>query len=112
VLFAKKKKSCLSTALLSFFVLKSFILSFFFQKRKGTEGIIKIENPNLVKPKNVKAKEADVSLSFLYSTFKKNLSLYGFKDFPNQTHYCMYLQIRDVILVIEELFVCQCWHYC
>ncbi|KAJ1689757.1 hypothetical protein LUZ63_013912 [Rhynchospora breviuscula] len=29
-------------------------------KKKGTEGIIKIENPNLVKPKNVKAKEVDL----------------------------------------------------
>ncbi|KAF3339909.1 heat- and acid-stable phosphoprotein [Carex littledalei] len=29
-------------------------------KRKGTEGVIKIENPNLVKSKNVKAKEVDL----------------------------------------------------
>jgi len=31
------------------------------QKNKGTEGIIQIENPNLVKAKNIKAKEVDVS---------------------------------------------------
>ncbi|XP_074272299.1 uncharacterized protein LOC141596136 [Silene latifolia] len=30
------------------------------QKSKGTEGIIEIENPNLVKPKNVKAKDIDL----------------------------------------------------
>ncbi|KAG2600770.1 hypothetical protein PVAP13_5KG542400 [Panicum virgatum] len=30
-------------------------------KNKGTEGIIQIENPNLVKAKNIKAKEVDVS---------------------------------------------------
>ncbi|KAK3198808.1 hypothetical protein Dsin_022223 [Dipteronia sinensis] len=30
------------------------------QKRKGTQGIIDIENPNLVKPKNVKAKDIDM----------------------------------------------------
>lgn len=33
------------------------------QKRKGTEGIIEIQNPNLVKPKNVKAKNVDVRLA-------------------------------------------------
>lgn len=31
------------------------------QKKKGTQGLIEIENPNLVKQKNVKAKDADVS---------------------------------------------------
>ncbi|XP_009792986.1 uncharacterized protein [Nicotiana sylvestris] len=30
------------------------------EKRKGTEGIIEIQNPNLVKPKNVKAKNVDI----------------------------------------------------
>ncbi|KAM5586160.1 hypothetical protein ABKV19_005192 [Rosa sericea] len=30
------------------------------EKRKGTQGIIEIENPNLVKPKNVKAKNVDL----------------------------------------------------
>ncbi|KAF8766313.1 hypothetical protein HU200_007830 [Digitaria exilis] len=30
-------------------------------KLKGTEGIIQIENPNLVKARNIKAKEVDVS---------------------------------------------------
>lgn len=30
------------------------------QKRKGTQGIIEVENPNLVKPKNVKAKDIDL----------------------------------------------------
>ncbi|CAN4084130.1 unnamed protein product [Withania somnifera] len=30
------------------------------EKRKGTQGIIQIENPNLVKPKNVKAKNVDI----------------------------------------------------
>uniref|UniRef100_A0A453FIW2 Casein kinase substrate phosphoprotein PP28 domain-containing protein n=1 Tax=Aegilops tauschii subsp. strangulata TaxID=200361 RepID=A0A453FIW2_AEGTS len=29
-------------------------------KHKGTEGVIQIENPNLVKAKNIKAKEADL----------------------------------------------------
>ncbi|OEL29578.1 hypothetical protein BAE44_0009403 [Dichanthelium oligosanthes] len=32
-------------------------------KHKGTEGIIQIENPNLVKARNIKAKEVDVSCS-------------------------------------------------
>ncbi|KAM0825539.1 hypothetical protein ACQ4PT_018995 [Festuca glaucescens] len=31
------------------------------KKHKGTEGIIQIENPNLVKAKNIKAKEVDLS---------------------------------------------------
>ncbi|KAF2303272.1 hypothetical protein GH714_016224 [Hevea brasiliensis] len=30
------------------------------QKRKGTQGIIQIENPNLAKPKNVKARDIDI----------------------------------------------------
>ncbi|CAI0445094.1 unnamed protein product [Linum tenue] len=30
------------------------------QRRKGTEGLISIENPNLVKPKNLKAKDLDM----------------------------------------------------
>ncbi|GAA0157895.1 hypothetical protein LIER_15056 [Lithospermum erythrorhizon] len=29
-------------------------------KRKGTQGIIEIENPNLVKPKNLKARDIDI----------------------------------------------------
>ncbi|KAG2618126.1 28 kDa heat- and acid-stable phosphoprotein-like [Panicum virgatum] len=29
-------------------------------KYKGTEGLIEIENPNLVKPKNIKAKDIDI----------------------------------------------------
>ncbi|XP_020206166.1 28 kDa heat- and acid-stable phosphoprotein [Cajanus cajan] len=29
-------------------------------KTKGTQGVIEIENPNLVKPKNLKAKDVDV----------------------------------------------------
>ncbi|CAI0445098.1 unnamed protein product [Linum tenue] len=32
------------------------------QRRKGTEGLISIENPNLVKPKNLKAKDLDEEL--------------------------------------------------
>lgn len=31
------------------------------QKRKGTEGLIEVENPNLAKVKSVKAKDVDVS---------------------------------------------------
>ncbi|KAK9131998.1 hypothetical protein Scep_011526 [Stephania cephalantha] len=30
------------------------------EKQKGTQGIIEIQNPNLVKPKNVKARDVDV----------------------------------------------------
>jgi hypothetical protein len=30
------------------------------EKRKGTQGVIEIENPNLVKPKNLKARDVDV----------------------------------------------------
>ncbi|KAK7845450.1 28 kda heat- and acid-stable phosphoprotein [Quercus suber] len=30
------------------------------EKRKGTQGIIEIENPNLVKPKSVKARDVDL----------------------------------------------------
>lgn len=30
------------------------------EKKKGTQGIIEIENPNLVKPKNVKARDIDL----------------------------------------------------
>lgn len=38
----------------------------YWQKRKGTQGLIEIENPNVVKSKNVKAKNADVSLANLF----------------------------------------------
>lgn len=38
------------------------------QKRKGTQGVIEIENPNIVKPKNVKAKNVDVRF-YLLSIF-------------------------------------------
>ncbi|KAF4398210.1 hypothetical protein G4B88_009826 [Cannabis sativa] len=31
------------------------------QKRKGTQGIIEIENPNLVKPKTLKARDIDIT---------------------------------------------------
>ncbi|XP_052202536.1 uncharacterized protein LOC127808165 [Diospyros lotus] len=30
------------------------------EKRKGTQGVIEIENPNLVNPKTLKAKDADI----------------------------------------------------
>ncbi|WOG88177.1 hypothetical protein DCAR_0207411 [Daucus carota subsp. sativus] len=30
------------------------------EKKKGTQGIIQIENPNLVKPKNMKARDIDI----------------------------------------------------
>ncbi|MFQ6650591.1 hypothetical protein Gotur_023319, partial [Gossypium turneri] len=30
------------------------------EKRKGTQGLIEIENPNLAKQKNVKAKDVDM----------------------------------------------------
>ncbi|CDO96714.1 unnamed protein product [Coffea canephora] len=30
------------------------------EKRKGTQGVIQIENPNLAKPKNVKARDIDM----------------------------------------------------
>ncbi|EEF39809.1 28 kDa heat- and acid-stable phosphoprotein [Ricinus communis] len=30
------------------------------QKRKGTQGLIQIENPNLAKPKNLKARDIDI----------------------------------------------------
>ncbi|KAL2931726.1 28 kDa heat- and acid-stable phosphoprotein [Bienertia sinuspersici] len=33
------------------------------QKMKGTQGIIEIENPNMAKPKNVKAKDIDLDKS-------------------------------------------------
>lgn len=36
------------------------------QKTKGTKGVIQIENPNLAKPKNLKARDADVSYSTKY----------------------------------------------
>lgn len=35
------------------------------QKKKGTQGVIQIENPNLAKAKNVKAKDVDVSFLHL-----------------------------------------------
>lgn len=37
----------------------------FWQKRKGAQGLIEIENPNLVKPKNLKARDVDVSLAYV-----------------------------------------------
>lgn len=44
------------------------VCSHCWQKRKGTQGIIEIENPNIEKPKNVKAKDVDVSF-YLLSIF-------------------------------------------
>jgi len=38
------------------------------QKKKGTQGIIEIENPNLVKPKSVKARDVDVSSAFPFQS--------------------------------------------
>jgi len=35
------------------------------QKKKGTQGVIEIENPNLVKPKSLKARDVDVSSTLL-----------------------------------------------
>ncbi|XP_078431530.1 28 kDa heat/acid-stable phosphoprotein-like protein isoform X1 [Wolffia australiana] len=37
-------------------------------KKKGAQGVIQIENPNLVKPKTLKAKDADVSSLFFAVT--------------------------------------------
>lgn len=38
-----------------------------FQKRKGTEGIIEIDNPNLLKAKALKAKNIEVSYVYVFS---------------------------------------------
>nr|CAB3474274.1 unnamed protein product [Digitaria exilis] len=46
-------------------------------KLKGTEGIIQIENPNLVKARNIKAKEVDVALCSL----ERRLNSQGVKVF-------------------------------
>lgn len=58
------------------------------QKRKGIEGIIEIENPNLVKPKTVKARDIDVSfkLSFISCSlveFHGKLTLFYCADWQN-----------------------------
>ncbi|CAI0445095.1 unnamed protein product [Linum tenue] len=45
------------------------------QRRKGTEGLISIENPNLVKPKNLKAKDLDCFVC----RWGKQLSFLGVK---------------------------------
>ncbi|RXH83233.1 hypothetical protein DVH24_003731 [Malus domestica] len=49
-----------STFLINSYLYLTAILAMCSQKRKGTQGIIEIENPNLVKPKNVKAKNVDI----------------------------------------------------
>lgn len=46
----------------------TFVVTKFWQKRKGTQGIIEIENPNITKTKNVKAKNADVSIYKFFFT--------------------------------------------
>lgn len=43
------------------FAFGSFCFLVFGQKRKGTQGLIQIDNPNLAKPKNLKARDVDVS---------------------------------------------------
>ncbi|XP_027933728.1 28 kDa heat- and acid-stable phosphoprotein isoform X1 [Vigna unguiculata] len=42
-------------------------------KKKGTQGIIEIENPNLVKPKSVKARDVDVSSIFRFQSSYRHL---------------------------------------
>lgn len=46
------------------------------QKRKGTQGLIEIKNPNLVKQKNMKAGDADVS--FAHIPLPQHVSLFFF----------------------------------
>ena len=44
-----------------FLQLKGLFNGFYaLQKKKGTEGLIEIENPNLAKPRSIKAKDVDV----------------------------------------------------
>jgi hypothetical protein len=47
------------------------------QKKKGTQGVIQIENPNLVKAKNVKAKDVDVSPLLLLLASRADLFPFG-----------------------------------
>jgi hypothetical protein len=63
----RKKKSTLFDAINCFL---------YIQKHKGTEGLIEIENPNLVKPKNIKAKDIDVSgIFYLFTTYMVKYSI-------------------------------------
>lgn len=70
------KFNCVRTVFESFFHPQLHILTLLVifsccqQKKKGTQGIIEIENPNLVKPKNIKAKNIDVSSAPLLSLVK------------------------------------------
>jgi len=43
------------------------------QKKKGTQGIIEIENPNLVKPKSVTARDVDVSSASHFQSSYRHL---------------------------------------
>lgn len=52
---------------------------------KGTQGVIQIENPNLAKPKNLKARDVDVSYLrklLLGCTQESYLFYFGYYYFP------------------------------
>lgn len=61
-----------------FFFWKLRMILYFTQKKKGTAGVIEIHNPNLVKPKNVKAKDVDVRVLFHFLLCDHNVSHDGF----------------------------------
>jgi hypothetical protein len=64
----------------------------FGRSRKGTLGLIEINNPNLVKPKNLKAKDADVSCH----TFKLNTISIFLKKFNCLRIKIFIIQIRKI----------------
>jgi len=57
-----------------------FVTLLCMQKKKGTQGIIEIENPNLVKPKSMKARDVDVSLTFHCWSLHRDFFMVGWKN--------------------------------
>ncbi|KAB5534057.1 hypothetical protein DKX38_017143 [Salix brachista] len=64
------------------------------QKRKGTQGIIEIENPNLVKAKNLKARDADVSSCF-YTGKTSELSRREREEIEKQRAHERYMRLQE-----------------
>lgn len=69
------------------------------EKKKGTQGIIEIENPNLVKPKNVKAKNVDIEKTTELSRRERYIAAFV----------CVSLQYDPYEVMDREAILCACY---
>ncbi|CAL0305012.1 unnamed protein product [Lupinus luteus] len=78
-------------------ILQSFkvVQHIYEQKHKGTVGIIEIENPNLVKAKNVKAKDVDELLRYIFADGEENRTLKERKELEKQKAHERYMRLQE-----------------